>query len=676
MPGELADFTPFGYLRNPGHRARSWADTQGGTLRSATDYLGVEWAYPVGRDPTSRAGIGIEATLDGRPCRARADFDAIGLTSRYHTCSILGFDWRMDGVQVEARFFLLEADSLCLRLSLRNDAMDARCVDVRLVEHVEGSPPVQHRLQPATDTPTDLPAGETWTSFALLTRASAPAGLDAAESVYQHVEAEDRAFAATCPTLAGDWPAHWREGLHHDFQTTRLLVQEPVGIFRDVWPAWMAAWPRVVLAEGTLDMLRLAYADPALAKRAVVSLFRDAPAANVPCVFAGGEYNMVAADGSRCGTSPAWCLPFLNLELLYLRTLDRAWLAQVYPYATAYIEWWLEHRVDADGWLVYKCTWESGEDGNPRLDPGGSGDADISARVRPVELQATLAHAARVMAFFAVELGLPDRRWRTLHDDFRERTRRLFDASTQRYRDWLIAEQCFQPPCPERPYWGLDTCRYSAQSLTPLLIGEPLEEEEIWRHARSPWTLWPSWTWSLVECASAAGHYGRLGALVSETIDHVYRVTTRRDVARLSRPMPGSAPEFWPEDWRTYGGSDAYGWGATTGNLLIRHLFGFKESRQTDGWVAELTPALPPSLHRLGARYTIRHMSYRDVRFDLSYTVRGDDLLVDLDIEDEERPLRFERLDRHGTVVHAEAAPESRSHRFQAHVGQRYRVRL
>ena len=62
------------------------------------------------------------------------------------------------------------------------------------------------------------------------------------------------------------------------------------------------------------------------------------------------------------------------LELLYLRTLDRSWLAQVYPYAAAYIEWWLEHRVDAEGWLVYKCTWESGEDGNPRLDPGGSGD--------------------------------------------------------------------------------------------------------------------------------------------------------------------------------------------------------------------------------------------------------------------------------------------------------------
>ena len=224
-------------------------------------------------------------------------------------------------------------------------------------------------------------------------------------TTYERLLAEDDAFYATCPRLAGDWPTGWREGLIYDFETTRALVQPAGGIFSDVWPAWMLAWPRVVLAEGALDMLRLAYADPALAQRAILSMFRDAPAPNVPCVFEDGAYNMLAADGSRCGTSPAWCLPFLNLELLYLRTLDRAWLEQLYPYLVAYVEWWLEHRTDADGWLVYKCTWESGEDGNPRLDPSGSGDADISHRVRPVELQATLAHAAGVLAFFAAELG-------------------------------------------------------------------------------------------------------------------------------------------------------------------------------------------------------------------------------------------------------------------------------
>jgi hypothetical protein len=313
---------------------------------------------------------------------------------------------------------------------------------------------------------------------------------------------------------------------------------------------------------------------------------------------------MVARDGSRCGTSPAWCLPLLNLELLYLRTLDRDWLADIYPRAAAYLEWWLAHRADSAGWLVYKCTWESGEDGNPRLDPSGSGDADISRRGRP-ELQATFAHAADVMAFFADQLREDSARWRRLNDEYRRRTEQLFHPIERRYVDWLIAEERPLLDCPDHPYWGLDACRYSAQSLTPLLLGLPLDPEEIWRHATPPWTLWPSWTWSLVESAAAAGQYIGIGRLAFETIDRVYRITTRRDLGSLRRPLPGSSPEFWPEDWRTYGGSDAYGWGATTANLLIRHLVGFKESRETSGWVAELTPAFPANLLRRGAQYVV-----------------------------------------------------------------------
>jgi hypothetical protein len=88
---------------------------------------------------------------------------------------------------------------------------------------------------------------------------------------------------------------------------------------------------------------------------------------------------MVAADGSPCGTSPAWCLPFLNLSL-YLRTVDRDWLRGLLPYLAAYLDWWLSERVDPDGWVVYKRIWESGEDGNLRLDPPPGRRCDRSAR--------------------------------------------------------------------------------------------------------------------------------------------------------------------------------------------------------------------------------------------------------------------------------------------------------
>ena len=649
MQGELADFTPFGYLHNTGHRARAWGDTEGGNLRTAPDWLGVEWVYPVGRDPSSRATLALETVVDGRPCRTRADFDAIGLNSRHHSCLIFGCDWQHDGVSVDARFFLIDEDNLCLRVGVVNRAAADRRATLTIVDHIEGNPPELHVLAGPKELDVTLGAGESHHLTSVLARgveaqANAPRALQNAESTYARLLAEDAAFAASCPTLFGDWPAHWREGLHHDFQTTRMLVQPADGIFTDVWPAWMAAWPRVVLAEGTLDMLRLAYADPVLAQRAVLSLFRDAPEANIPCVFAGGEYNMVGADGSRCGTSPAWCLPFLNLQLLYLRTLDRAWLSELYPLAEAYLDWWLQHRTDAKGWIVYKCTWESGEDGNPRLDPSGSGDADISNRTRPVELQATLAHAAGVLALFAGELGRDAQRWRSIERDYRERTRQLFDASASRYRDWLIDEQRPQEPCPGHQYWGIDPCRYSAQSLSPLLIGLPLDEAEVWRHAAPPWTLWPSWTWSLVESAAAAGLYRGVGNLVFQTIDRVYRATTRRELGSFARPMPGSSPEYWPEDWRTYGGSDAYGWGATTANLLIRHLFGFKESMQTDGWVAELTPALPDRMLTPGARYGIRRLNYRGLQFELTYTVVADGLIARLDAPGVQREFAL----RHG----------------------------
>jgi hypothetical protein len=612
----------------------------GGNLRTCTDVLGVEWAYPVGRDANARAGLAVETSVDGRGCRTRADFDAIGLVCRYHTCFMFGCEWHQNGLHVEVRWYLVGDNALCVRLTATNIAIESREVKVDINRVGEGSPPGYYVVVGSTSLTGSLAPGEQRQVVAALGRGSGPSeatlvarqALSEAASTFARLLDADAVFERACPTLIGDWPVHWREGLHHDFQTTRLLVQPAGGIFTDIWPAWMTAWPRVVLAEGTLDMLRLAYAEPSSALRAVESLLRDAPRPNVPCVFRDGEFNMVAADGSLCGTSPAWCLPFLNLQLLYLRTLDRDWLARIFPLAAAYLNWWLDERTDADGWLVYKCTWESGEDGNPRLDPTGSGDADISRRVRPVELQAALAHAAGVQAFFAEQLELDPAPWRRLEQDYRERTRAMFDAGAGRYRDWLIAERRPQSGCPDRRYWGIDACRFSAQSLTPLLVGLPLDPEEVRRHASPPWTLWPSWTWTLVESAAADGQFLRVGQLASDIIDRVYRVTTRRDLGSLARPMPGSSPEFWPEDWRTYGGSDAYGWGATTANLLIRHLFGFKESTDVQGCVVDLTPAFPPAMLRVGARYAIRQLSYRGRRFDLAYTVLPDRLRAEVDL--------------------------------------------
>jgi hypothetical protein len=152
--------------------------------------------------------------------------------------------------------------------------------------------------------------------------------------------------------------------------------------------------------------------------------------------------------------------------------------------------------------------------------------------------------------------------------------------------------------------------------------------------------------------------------------------------------MPGSAPEYWPQDWQTYDGNDGYGWGASTATLLIRHLVGFKESRQTEDWVAELTPALPVQRLRVGGRYGVRQLTYRQLTFDLTYVLEADGLWAELDLGGERRSCQVRRLDLGTPPAASDRQPSSQvygcacasgptgTHRFPVDVGRRYELRL
>ena len=150
----------------------------------------------------------------------------------------------------------------------------------------------------------------------------------------------------------------------------------------------------------------------------------------------------------------------------------------------------------------------------------------------------------------------------------------------------------------------------------------------------------------------------------------MYRVTTRRNLTELRRPTPGASPEFWPQDWRTFQGCDAYGWGATTANLLVRHLIGFKEARATRGWQATLTPALPSSFRQPGRSYSVRNLLYRGLRCDLTYLVEEEGLAFQLDLP---RPMRCQVRNASGVLYSGRA----RAHRVQGlQVGEAYSLRL
>lgn len=727
------DYTPYGYLRNPYHRASAgWSSLEGGNLRTSDHHLGMEWAYAWHRGTTLRAGISLATGSGESRCLTRADYSAIGYASRYHSANVLGFDWTLDGVVVAARYFLVD-ESLCAHLEATNTSPLPRRFRLEVIGRVwvhegvatvqtngstaifratddSGGPPVHalavsgSGLTPVRQLDDEaVPEAEVWVGsgmdveLAPGTRAQLTAALGRAESEDRALEAarsalplaatrlrellaEDDAFYQRCPVLAGDWPHGWREGLVYDFETTRMCAMPAGGIFGDVWPSWMSGWPRIVVAEGTLDMMRLAYADPGLAQRAVLTMFRDSPGDNVPCVFQDGSFNMVAADGSQCGTSPAWCLPFLNLELLYLRTLDRTWLAELFPYLERYLDWWLRNRTDSRGWIVYKCTWEAGEDGNLRLDPSGSGDADISRRVRPVELQATMALSASTMALFAGELGLVDQkqRWGRVAAAYRRRTRRMFDPVPGRFRDWLIQEHRFQGEGTGEQYWGADSLRFSPLSLTPLLGGVATQEQaqalrrEVELHCTAPWTSWPSWCHVLAECGSAAGLHGLIGEMAWGVIDLMYRRNNRRSLAEAPRPTPGASPEYWPQDLRDWNASDAYGWGATTANLLLRHLFGLQESRSTRTWVLDLVPALPQALLQNGRIYTVRNFQYRGLLLNLSYAWNGDSIEAELELHEARRCVVRAAG---GSTVHRSRLPSS-LHAFKLVNGHRHRLLL
>src|SRR5579883_2807704 len=556
-------YTPFGYLANPFHLAHSWQQSEAGVLRTTDDALGLGWVEPTARIVEHEAAVVVTIRWNGRFYQTRADFARLGYWSAHHSASLFSYDWEMDQIRGQLRFGLAERDALVATLTLENRGALAHHLELWVLARVDGQRAIwetrhfdrswslhdrksDRRISFAVDGESVAPISAAEVAkaagslvengqVALGFRSSqrlAPGGearwsvglvrgdvevarrvATRAAAVCDEKQAGDDRFYADAAMPVGDWPDEWKRGWVYDLETTRACVFPAGGIFRDVWPSWMMTWPRIVLAEGTLDAVRLSYAAPELALRLTRTLLCDSPAANVPCVFVGGEPNMVAKDGTVCGTSPAWCLPFYNLWLLYCRTLDRTWLSEVYPRLVAYLEYWLAERTDEDGWCVYKCTWEAGEDCTPRLDPSGQGDEVISHYVRPVELQATMSQSAAILARFARELGRvsDELGWRAVSDDYARRTQQLWDPEAGRFRDWDKRTGQFLGGMESPSYWQTDPVRYSALSLTPLVAGIATPEqqrrlaEEIAFYDAPPWCLWPSWSYVTAEAATAAG---------------------------------------------------------------------------------------------------------------------------------------------------------------------------
>jgi len=329
--------------------------------------------------------------------------------------------------RVSADFFLIGEDTLACDLSIKNSGASPQDIQIfglqRLElgesswwgrdgisgsydEHEQHSMYYPDPLNSALSLRASIAPGAKWTGKGLLSRAvdqhfaqqEISASALRVKSVRAERIAEDDRIWRRAPRLQGNFPAHWKNSWVYDFETLRMMVRRPIGLYKHHWDPTQIHAPRNVLAETSIDMWALGYADPASSQGVLLSKFQDALEANVPCMREDGTMNKVAADGgSACGTSVQRCYPFYCMESVFLRTADQAWLGKLYPYFCAFLDWTLKNRTDSEGWVVAKCSWESGMDASARFLIKQPTGGELIEFIRVAEIQAAMAHAAGAM---------------------------------------------------------------------------------------------------------------------------------------------------------------------------------------------------------------------------------------------------------------------------------------
>ncbi len=435
----------------------------------------------------------------------------------------------------------------------------------------------------------------------------------------------DEAFWSRCPQLAGDWPATWKRGWVYDWETLRMNVRPPAGIFKHPWDAMQIHSPRSVLGEASVDMLTMSLADPKLAQDVMLGTFADAPEPNVPCCREDGSMNMVAADGKACGTAPSWCFPFHVLRAIFAATGDIAWLKQLYPSAKVYLDWWLTHRTDEHGWLFCHCDWESGQDGSRRFPEAEGADAD---NVRTVDVESSMAEALQIMAHFADILGHSGdvMRWGELAERRVAATREMFRDGWFRDFDTRTNEPIILPDYVDVMMLAPLTCGVA----TPEQIAAIRPRFEYFRENPKHWLEWPSFFLAYTEAAWTAGLLELNAEATADIADRIYPRTDQRTPTfgdatdALDYRIPGVACEYWPLSADIEPGGECYGWGATLPLHIVRSIIGLRETADLDQTAFYLAPTLPERLLHRGHEYTIRNLHFRDLDFTVTLNVQDD----------------------------------------------------
>ena len=450
--------------------------------------------------------------------------------------------------------------------------------------------------------------------------------------------AEDAAFWTAAPRLEGDWPAHWKHGWVYDLETLRMMVRRPIGIYKHSWDAMQIQAPRTVLAESSIDMWALSYADAAAAKEVVLGLFANAPFEGVPCSREDGEMNMVAADGSECGTSISWCYPFFCAASIWARNPDKQWLAKLYPLLARFLRWTLQNRTDADAFVIGKCSWETGMDTSTRFLIQQPTGGELIEFLRIVELQAATSQAAGILDQFAEVLGDTSSRadWRKIQEGYAWKTQSLwkedwfYDFDT---RNGQLVTSVGRDVGQVAPLFCGIASDEQKQKMRPALrkfLSDSLEGRkavpvaEDWQDGLH----WSSLVLPYVESLWTAGEVELASQVIHAIAERVYTSVDRRSVANSpadGKQLAAGEKLGWPgvscEVWGGHGayGGEGYGWGAVLPAHILRSLIGFRDPRQPDE--LPIAPNLPDAFMVGGRTYRALNLQYRGAFLELAIHV-------------------------------------------------------
>ena len=277
-------------------------------------------------------------------------------------------------------------------------------------------------------------------------------------------------------------------------------------------------------------------------------------------------------------------------------------------------------------------SWESGQDVSSRFGSQQTGGSIIQ-HVRPVDLQASMAQGAEILARWAALLKQEDTVgemdfaaqaawWRSIADEFTVKTRlmwqdgwfRDYDSATNEWSTQQDAMHLAPVFCGVAD-WG------QVEQLRPFLSQPP-------KHS-SGWAplSWPPVVMTLVGAADAARMHLDAAELAYRFIDGSHRGTDYRELDEHGG-LPGVTREYrrtvtagkWGEIGYVNAGIEGYGWGALSVHLLMRYLLGLCEEEMD---CLTVRPVLPQALRRTDANYSVGPVCWGKYSLHLDHVLTG-----------------------------------------------------